>query len=96
MIRRKKSPKIRVIIYTFVDESEKGTNDKQDVNDKMDAEHATIACGKVFVCKMCDFKARKKFDMTTHLEDIHNWYYICFSTFNKREGLMKHIKNHSK
>ena len=69
----------------------KQTSRCEDVNDKMDA---NIAGGKVFVCKMCDYKAGKKFDMTTHLEDVHSWCYLCFSTFNNKEDLKNHIKNH--
>ena len=66
------------------------------MNDKVDAEPANVDVGKVFACQMCDYKAGKKFDMTTHLEDYHSWCYICFSTFNNKDDLKKHIQNHSK
>ena len=50
---------------------------------------------RTFDCKLCDFQAGKKFDMTSHLEDIHHWCYICFSTFEHQDNLRKHIKkNH--
>ena len=29
--------------------------------------------GNKFSCKMCDYKAVKKFDITTHKDDVHNW-----------------------
>ena len=82
---------------TFGDKCEQTSNDNlEDVNDKVDAEPANVDVGKVFACQMCDYKAGKKFDMTTHLEDFHSWCYICFSTFNNKEDLKKHIQNHSK
>ena len=82
---------------TFVDKCEQGNNyNVEDVTDKTDAKVADNAGEKVFACKMCDFKAGKKFDMTTHLEDIHYWCRICFSTFNNKDDLKNHLKNHTK
>ena len=82
---------------TFGDKCEQTRNDNlEDVNDKLAAEPANVDGVKVFACQMCDFKAGKKFDMTTHLEDYHSWCYICFSTFNNKDDLKKHIQNHSK
>ena len=53
--------------------------------------------GKTFSCKMCNYEAVKKFDITTHKEDVHNWCSQCFSTFNNREKLKNHItKKHIK
>ena len=58
----------------------------------MDAKLADIVGDQVFACKMYNFKAGKKFDMTTHLADIHRWCHICFPSFNNKEDL----KNDSK
>ena len=51
----------------------------------------------IFDCQLFNYQAEKKYDITSHLEDIHNWCYICFSTFDNQENLKKHVQtNHCK
>ena len=52
---------------------------------------------RIYACQLCNYQAEKKYDITSHLEDIHNWCYICFSTFDNQENLKKHVQsNHCK
>ena len=58
---------------------------------------STTGGKRIFACKLCNYQAEKKYDITFHLEDIHNWCYICFSTFDNQENLKKHVQtNHCK
>ena len=29
---------------------------------------------RIFACQLCNYQAEKKYDITSHLEDIHNWF----------------------
>ena len=48
-------------------------------------------------CKICDFASARKSDLKDHKTTIHNWCFICFSSFNSRQHLKNHFKRaHSK
>ena len=51
---------IKVLTVLVINMSKKSNDDLEDMNDKMNANLANIAGGKVFACQMCDYKAGKK------------------------------------
>ena len=52
---------------------------------------------KKFKCKMCDFASESKSDLKNHKKTIHNWCFLCFSSFMCQENLKDHfLKVHSK
>ena len=49
-----------------------------------------------FKCKMCDFAFARKSELRNHKKRIHNWCFICFSSFLCQENLKDHfIQLHS-
>ena len=49
-----------------------------------------------FKCKMCDFASACKSDLKNHKKTIHNWCFICFSSFVSQDKLKDHfVKAHS-
>ena len=51
----------------------------------------------IFKCSICDFASARKSDLKDHKTTIHNWCFICFSSYTNQEYLKKHFKRaHSK
>ena len=46
----------------------------------------------LFICEICDFASARKDTMENHKELIHNWCPQCFSSFEKKNKLKKHLK----
>ena len=45
----------------------------------------------VFKCKLCDFASARKTGLRNHKKQIHNWCFLCFSSFTCQEKLKDHF-----
>ena len=44
-----------------------------------------------FKCKQCDFASARKTNLRNHKKQIHNWCFICFSSFTSQDNLKDHF-----
>ena len=50
-----------------------------------------------FKCEMCDFASARKTELRNHKKQVHNWCFICFSSFVCQQNLKDHFYQvHSK
>ena len=85
-----------------VDEKEDDTNmdgyyDQDDETDRTfydpsqseDSDSST-SCAKKIKCEMCDLKLKNTTDLREHKTEVHNWCYMCYSTFESQQKLTSH------
>ena len=49
-----------------------------------------------FKCKQCDFASARKSNLRNHKKQIHNWCFICFSSFTSQHNLKDQAHSENK